>query len=309
MDSQTRVEHTLGLAALVQALVKELCEHFDAGKELSQYPLRDARREQVAGGAPRARGRARGPAGARARGDQAACAAGPASDWRARRGARRLGSAASWRPWTTCSTTATAPRARWSSTRPTTTCARSWARSSRPRRVDGVPGLSRGPYAGTVSSLASPTSSSSARTAGRGQPVHHRVPLLRAARAQAGARSSTSRATPDGSASAAARATSPRSARCGRDEIPGIASDTGPCARGADRRWPPAASLAVADRAGSTRSTWRSLRPAGERVVALPHHPFLYVTPATSSGAARRGALRDGCSSAATGMRRRSPCS
>jgi carboxylate-amine ligase len=38
MDSQTRVEHTLGLAALVQALVKELCEHYDAGKKLSRYP-------------------------------------------------------------------------------------------------------------------------------------------------------------------------------------------------------------------------------------------------------------------------------
>jgi glutamate---cysteine ligase / carboxylate-amine ligase len=39
MDSQTRVEHTLGLAALVQALVKELCEHYDAGGELSRYPF------------------------------------------------------------------------------------------------------------------------------------------------------------------------------------------------------------------------------------------------------------------------------
>jgi glutamate---cysteine ligase / carboxylate-amine ligase len=38
MDAQTRVEHTLALAALVQALVKELCEHFDAGKRLSRYP-------------------------------------------------------------------------------------------------------------------------------------------------------------------------------------------------------------------------------------------------------------------------------
>ena len=38
MDSQTRVEHTLGLAALVQGLVKELCEHFDAGLPLSAYP-------------------------------------------------------------------------------------------------------------------------------------------------------------------------------------------------------------------------------------------------------------------------------
>ena len=39
MDSQTRIEHTLGLAALVQGLVKELCEHFEAGKQLSSYPF------------------------------------------------------------------------------------------------------------------------------------------------------------------------------------------------------------------------------------------------------------------------------
>jgi carboxylate-amine ligase len=39
MDSQTRVEHTLGLAALVQGLVRELSEHFDAGKQLSRYPF------------------------------------------------------------------------------------------------------------------------------------------------------------------------------------------------------------------------------------------------------------------------------
>jgi carboxylate-amine ligase len=38
MDSQTHIEHTLGLTALVQALVKELAEHFDAGKRLSTYP-------------------------------------------------------------------------------------------------------------------------------------------------------------------------------------------------------------------------------------------------------------------------------
>jgi glutamate---cysteine ligase / carboxylate-amine ligase len=38
MDSQTRVEHTLALAALVQAMVKELCEHFSASKRLSRYP-------------------------------------------------------------------------------------------------------------------------------------------------------------------------------------------------------------------------------------------------------------------------------
>ncbi len=37
-DAQTRVEHTLALAALIQAMVKELCEHFDEGRELSEYP-------------------------------------------------------------------------------------------------------------------------------------------------------------------------------------------------------------------------------------------------------------------------------
>jgi carboxylate-amine ligase len=38
MDAQTRVEHTLAIAALVQCLVKELCEHFDGRKKLSRYP-------------------------------------------------------------------------------------------------------------------------------------------------------------------------------------------------------------------------------------------------------------------------------
>ena len=38
LDCQTRVEHTVGLTALIQALVKELGEHFDAGKELQRYP-------------------------------------------------------------------------------------------------------------------------------------------------------------------------------------------------------------------------------------------------------------------------------
>jgi len=38
MDAQTRVEHTLALAALIQAMVKELGEHYDSGQELSHYP-------------------------------------------------------------------------------------------------------------------------------------------------------------------------------------------------------------------------------------------------------------------------------
>jgi carboxylate-amine ligase len=39
MDSQTHVEHTLGLAALTQALVRELALHFEEGKQLSRYPF------------------------------------------------------------------------------------------------------------------------------------------------------------------------------------------------------------------------------------------------------------------------------
>src|ERR671917_2528149 len=38
MDAQTRVEHTLAIAALIQAMVKELAEHHDAGESLSRYP-------------------------------------------------------------------------------------------------------------------------------------------------------------------------------------------------------------------------------------------------------------------------------
>jgi glutamate---cysteine ligase / carboxylate-amine ligase len=38
MDAQTRVEHTLGLAALTQAMVKELAEHYESGGKLSRYP-------------------------------------------------------------------------------------------------------------------------------------------------------------------------------------------------------------------------------------------------------------------------------
>jgi carboxylate-amine ligase len=37
-DSQTRVEHTLALTAMIQAMVKELCEHYDAGGRLADYP-------------------------------------------------------------------------------------------------------------------------------------------------------------------------------------------------------------------------------------------------------------------------------
>jgi glutamate---cysteine ligase / carboxylate-amine ligase len=39
MDSQTHIEHTLGLAALVHGLVRELSEHFESGQKLSRYPF------------------------------------------------------------------------------------------------------------------------------------------------------------------------------------------------------------------------------------------------------------------------------
>jgi carboxylate-amine ligase len=37
-DTQTRLEHTIALAALVQSMCKELAEHYEAGFELSLYP-------------------------------------------------------------------------------------------------------------------------------------------------------------------------------------------------------------------------------------------------------------------------------
>src|SRR3954451_17810795 len=37
-DSQTRIEHTLGLAALIQAMVKELAIHWESGEPLADYP-------------------------------------------------------------------------------------------------------------------------------------------------------------------------------------------------------------------------------------------------------------------------------
>jgi len=37
-DSQTRVEHTVALTALIQAMVHELAEHYDAGTRLGDYP-------------------------------------------------------------------------------------------------------------------------------------------------------------------------------------------------------------------------------------------------------------------------------
>ena len=38
MDAQTQADHTLAITALIQAMVRELCEHYDAGRELARYP-------------------------------------------------------------------------------------------------------------------------------------------------------------------------------------------------------------------------------------------------------------------------------
>jgi carboxylate-amine ligase len=38
MDSQTRIEHTTAITALVQAMVKELAEHYDAHRQFTDYP-------------------------------------------------------------------------------------------------------------------------------------------------------------------------------------------------------------------------------------------------------------------------------
>jgi glutamate---cysteine ligase / carboxylate-amine ligase len=37
-DAQTRLEHTIAITAMIQAMAKELCEHFSAGEELGTFP-------------------------------------------------------------------------------------------------------------------------------------------------------------------------------------------------------------------------------------------------------------------------------
>jgi carboxylate-amine ligase len=125
-DAQTRVEHTVALAALIQAMVKELCEHHEQGGTLGDYPwqMLDENKwlaarhgldgDLVATGSRRSSS----PVAS-----WSACAVTPrTSDPRATsRGSR------------TCSSAATAPPARSSSTRRTRTSARSWRRSSRRR--------------------------------------------------------------------------------------------------------------------------------------------------------------------------------
>jgi glutamate---cysteine ligase / carboxylate-amine ligase len=37
-DSQTRIDHTVAITALIQAMAKELCEHYEAGYQLGTFP-------------------------------------------------------------------------------------------------------------------------------------------------------------------------------------------------------------------------------------------------------------------------------
>ena len=87
-DSQTQIEHTLALAALIQGLVRELSIHFDEGTAAVAVPVRDARREQVARRPARSRRRGRRPAERRARRDARARQAPDRPDARALSGSR-----------------------------------------------------------------------------------------------------------------------------------------------------------------------------------------------------------------------------
>ena len=121
MDSQTHIEHSLGLAALVQALVRELAEHFDSGQRLSRYPFEMldenkwlAARHGLEGELVDLPSSERVPTRVLAR---------RLLD-RMRDHCADLGSLPSSRRSRICWPAATAPPGRWSSTRPTTICAR-----------------------------------------------------------------------------------------------------------------------------------------------------------------------------------------
>ena len=113
------------LAALIQAMVKELCEHFEAGEQLARLPVTRCS-TRTSGWPPATASTASSSTCPRSErvGDQGARPAAARPPARARPGPR-LGRRARRRS-TTCSSTATAPPASSSSTRPTTTCARSW---------------------------------------------------------------------------------------------------------------------------------------------------------------------------------------
>ena len=92
LDAQTRVEHTLGAGRARPGDGQGAGRALRSGQEALPLPVRDARREQVAGRAPRPRGRARRPARGRPRAHAAAGAS--ACCDRLREHAQDLGSAA-----------------------------------------------------------------------------------------------------------------------------------------------------------------------------------------------------------------------
>ena len=107
MDAQTHVEHTLALTALIQAMVKELAEHYEAGEQLGSYPYEMldenkwlAARHGLEGELVDLPERRMVPARSSRGGSTTACASTPRSS------AERT----SWRASSTCSTTARAPR-------------------------------------------------------------------------------------------------------------------------------------------------------------------------------------------------------
>ena len=130
-DSQTRVEHTLGLAALIQAMVKELAEHFDAGKPLSDYPWQMLDENKFLA----ARHGLDGELVDLPSSERVSTRAWPGACWTGCASTRRISARRpSSRASRTCSTRGNgAGRGRSSCTRPTTTSPRSWPRSWRPR--------------------------------------------------------------------------------------------------------------------------------------------------------------------------------
>ena len=161
MDSQTRVEHTLALAAHGPGDGQGAGRALRVGRGALALPVRDARREQVAGRPPRPRRRAGRPAQRRTacwRHDLDPAADRPPARRTPRTSARRRSSRAS----RTCSSTATAPRARSWSTRPTTTSAR-WCGEivdgdGAPSRPRPAPNNERRPLArpGTLGGVSQP---------------------------------------------------------------------------------------------------------------------------------------------------------
>ena len=131
-DSQTRVEHTVALTALIQAMVNELAEHYDEGTQLADYPWQMLDENKWLAARHGLEGEIVDLPSNERVDDEGADAAPARAPDAARPGARRRATRST--ASATCSSAATAPRGRSSSTRPTTTSTRSWRRSSPPPR-------------------------------------------------------------------------------------------------------------------------------------------------------------------------------